>query len=239
MVKIPATDAGIPAIQEAISNEININVTLIFSLERYQQVIGAWLGGLKQLGDRGGNIANVTSVASFFVSRVDTLVDKLLDEKIKQTNDDQKRTLESLKGKAAVANARQAYQIFEKLSLNPAFKALEAKGARLQRPLWASTSSKNPAYRDVMYVEKLIGPHTVNTMPLKTMEAFKDHGEIKPTISENPNESKQILDSLERAGIRMQVVGEELEKEGVRLFSDSYAKVVESIGRKRERIGAI
>lgn len=236
MIKIPGTQEGLAAIEQALSDEININITLIFSLERYQQVIDAWLAGLKRLADRGGDLSTVSSVASFFVSRVDALVDKQLEKKIEQSNADQKKNFEALLGHAAVANARQAYQIFEKVSVSPVFKALEAKGARLQRPLWASTSTKNPKHRDVYYVEELIGKNTVDTMPLQTIDAFRDHGKVKETITQDPNESARTLERLEQAGIHMEDVSRQLEEEGVRLFSDSYNKLLESISQKREKL---
>lgn len=236
MIKIPATQEGLPAIEQALSDEININITLIFSLKRYQQVIDAWLAGLKRLAERGGNLSTVSSVASFFVSRVDTLVDKELEKKAEKAGSEEKKELESLLGKAAIANARQAYQIFEKMSVSPSYKALEEKGARLQRPLWGSTSTKNPRYRDVYYVEELIGKNTVNTMPLQTLEAFRDHGQVKETVTQDPNESARILERLEQMGIHMEDVSRQLEVEGVRLFADSYNGLLESINQKREKL---
>ena len=172
MIKIPATEEGIPAIEQAIGEGININITLIFALERYQQVLDAWVAGLERLAKAGKPLNTVSSVASFFVSRVDSLVDGLLE----------KNGPQRLKGKAAIANAKIAYQMFLKTISGARFTALSTRGARVQRPLWASTSTKNPNYRDVLYVEQLIGPDTVNTLPQATIDAFRDHGVVRNTL---------------------------------------------------------
>jgi transaldolase len=233
MVKIPGTKQGLPAIERALSEGININITLIFSLSRYQEVIDAWLAGLDRLASTGGDVGSISSVASFFVSRVDVLVDSQLETKIAQASSDQKQGLEELLGKAAIANARQAYRIFQRTVAGPAFKRLEQKGARVQRPLWASTSTKNPKYRDVYYVEELIGDQTVNTLPLQTIEAFRDHGRVRKSLIENSDESAHILERLKQAGVDMDAVTAHLEDDGIRLFGESYKNLLESIGSKR------
>jgi transaldolase len=196
MVKIPGTKEGIPAIEQGLSEGININITLIFSLKRYQEVIDAWLAGIGRLAAKGGDIGSISSVASFFVSRVDAMVDSQLEKKISAASGDQKKELEALLGKAAIGNARQAYGIFQRAIGGAPFKTLKEKGARVQRPLWASTSTKNPQYRDVYYVEELIGEQTVNTLPLQTIEAFRDHGRVRKSIDENPAESAEMLQRL-------------------------------------------
>ncbi len=177
MVKIPSTPAGVPAIRQALAEGININITLIFSIENYRQVAEAYLSALEERSAKGQDITRIASVASFFVSRVDVLVDKLLEDKMKAVGASvEQQKLKVLEGKAAIANARLAYQEFKRLFSGPRFAALKQRGVRVQRPLWASTSTKNPTYRDVLYVEELIGPDTVNTMPLTTIESFHDHG---------------------------------------------------------------
>jgi len=230
MVKIPATQESLPAIEQALGEGININITLIFALERYQEVINAWLGGLERLAKSGKPVSSIGSVASFFVSRVDTLVDGLLEKK--------KRP--DLMGKAAIANAQQAYTMFEQTIRSPRFKALEAKGARVQRPLWASTSTKNPKYRDVLYAEELIGKDTVDTLPLATIDAFRDHGNARASLPVPPETSLKTLQQLEDAGIDMKAVTKQLEEEGVKLFSDSYDSLMKTLEEKKEalKVGA-
>ncbi len=226
MIKIPATQEGLPAIEQAIGEGININITLIFALERYQEVMDAWLGGLERWCSVHGAPCTVASVASFFVSRVDSLVDGLLEKKGRK----------ELMGKAAIANARLAYQMFLKVVLGPRFKALAAKGARVQRPLWASTSTKNPNYRDVLYVEELIGPDTVNTLPPQTVDAFRDHGRVRQSLMENVKESSEALARLAEAGIDMKQVTRQLEEDGVRLFAESYDRLIRSLEEKRQAL---
>jgi transaldolase len=226
MIKIPGTKEGLPAIEQALGEGININITLIFALERYQDVMEAWLGGLERLAKAGKPLNAIASVASFFVSRVDTLVDGLLA----------KNKGETLQGKAAIANARLAYQMFLKVIQGPRFKALQAKGARVQRPLWASTSTKNPNYRDVIYVEELIGPDTVNTLPPQTVDAFRDHGRVRPSIVENPAESSRHLEALAKQGIDMKQVTRQLEEDGIRLFAESYDGLIASLDQKRQAL---
>jgi transaldolase len=235
MVKIPSTPAGIPAIRQALAAGININITLMFSLENYRQVAEAYLSALEERLAAGKDISRIASVASFFVSRVDVLVDKLLQDKIKATGAEQQK-LKALQGKAAIANARLAYQEFKRLFGTPRFEALRQHGARVQRPLWASTGTKNPAYRDVLYVEELIGPNTVNTMPLKTLESFRDHGRVRLSVEEDLPQAQAILTALEAAGIDYDQVTSQLQEEGVQKFIDSFDKLFQCIEDKRKAL---
>ncbi len=234
MVKIPSTAAGLPAIRQALAEGININITLMFSLDNYRQVAEAYLSALEERLVAGKDIGHIASVASFFVSRVDMLVDQLLQDKIKATSASaEQQQLKALQGKAAIANARLAYQAFKRLFGTPRFEALRHHGARVQRPLWASTGTKNPAYRDVLYVEELIGPNTVNTMPLKTLESFRDHGRVRLSVEEDIPQSQAVLSALESAGIDYQQVTSQLQKEGVQKFIDSFDKLFQCIEDKR------
>lgn len=236
MIKIPATREGLPAITQAIAEGINVNVTLIFSLNRYAEVIEAYLKGLEIRAGEGLPLDSIASVASFFVSRVDTKVDRLLEE-IMRREGPQAELAASLRGQAAVANARLAYQQFESVFNGPRFAGLRAKGARPQRPLWASTSTKNPQYSDILYVQELIAPHTVNTLPTDTLEAFEDHGEVVRTIrAEDYDGQRSVLQSLESLGISMEQVTWELEEEGVAAFAKSFEALIESIIDKRRRL---
>ncbi len=237
-IKVPATRDGLPAIATLIGEGISVNVTLIFGLRRYAEVIDAYLTGLETLARAGRPLDEVASVASFFVSRVDTLVDKKLEERIAATKDPaEQASLRSLLGKAAVANARLAYQLFEETFTGPRWEALRAKGARVQRPLWASTSTKNPAYSDVKYVEELIGPHTVNTMPLSTLEAFRDHGRVRDTIGEDLAGQREVFTRLAAVGIDMEQVAEQLEDEGVKSFAKSFEELAATIEQRASAIG--
>ena len=224
MVKIPATPAGLLAIQTMIAEGANINVTLIFAVERYVKVVEAFLAGLEELHERGGDLRRVHSVASFFVSRVDTKVDALLKGKPEQ---------QQLQGRAAIANSRLAYEIFSQLHGGARWDRLRGAGASVQRPLWASTSTKNPQYRDVMYVEELIGPATINTMPIATFEAFKDHGRAELTLQKDVEGARRILDRLAMAGIDLAAVTQALEDEGVAGFAKSYRESIQNLGRVR------
>ncbi|MCS7061141.1 MAG: bifunctional transaldolase/phosoglucose isomerase [Anaerolineae bacterium] len=238
MIKVPATPECIPAIRQLIADGININVTLIFSLEGYEAVARAFIDGLKARAAQGLSL-DVASVASFFVSRVDTLVDKLLDEKIAQTPewDQELRTrLSAMKSKAAIANAKLAYQIFKRIFDEPEWKALESAGARPQRVLWASTSTKNPSLPDTYYVDTLIGPHTVNTLPPQTLKAFRDHGRVALTVERDAESAAQLMDDLEQAGISMPHVWQKLQDDGVRLFSEAFQSLLKSIEAKRAAI---
>src|SRR3954454_13468522 len=226
-VKIPATMAGLPAIEDSIAHGTSINITLLFSLQRYKAVVEAYLRGIERLIAGGGDPSTVASVASFFVSRVDTEADKRLESH------------RELQGKLAVANAKLAYRHYLETFTGPRWEYLEGKGATKQRCLWASTSTKNPAYRDVMYVEELIGPETVNTMPLETIEAFQDHGEVPgDTVLEGIDEAEALLGELAEAGVDYADVTDTLEAEGVQKFADSFDQIVESIRTKRGSLAA-
>ncbi len=235
MVKIPSTAAGVPAIRQALSEGININITLMFSLDNYRQVAEAYLSALEERLAAGKDISRIASVASFFVSRVDVLVATLLEDKIKAASvSAEQQQLKALQGKAAIANARLAYQEFKRLFSALRFEALRQHGARVQRPLWASTSTKNPAYRDVLYVEELIGPDTVNTMPLTTLESFRDHGRVRLSVEEDIPQAQAVLAALEAAGIHYEQVTSQLQEEGVQKFIDSFRKLFECIDSKRK-----
>jgi transaldolase len=238
MVKIPSTPAGIPAIRQALAEGININITLIFSIENYLQVSQAYLGALEERLAAGQDISRIASVASFFVSRLDVLVDQLLVNQIKASNDLARlQQLTVLQGKAAIANARLAYQEFHRLFSGPRFVTLKQHGARVQRPLWASTSTKNPAYRDVLYVEELIGPETVNTMPLTTIDSFREHGRVRLSLEEHLAEAQAELAALEQAGIHYSQVTRQLQEEGVQKFIDSFQKLFACLDKKRQVLG--
>ena len=236
-IKIPATPEGIPAIQAALTEGININITLIFSIEAYRDVTEAYLNALEDRNASGKDISHIASVASFFVSRVDTLVDKMLDDKIKATGDSaEQQKFKMLQGKAAIANARLVYQDFKKIFSTPRFETLKHSGAHVQRPLWASTSTKNPAYRDVLYAEELIGPDTVDTMPLETIENFKDHGRAELTIENNIPQARAELEMLESVGISYDAVTQQLLDEGVQKFADSFHQLFQGIEEKKKAI---
>jgi transaldolase len=232
MIKIPATKAGIPAIQRAIGAGINVNVTLIFSRERYAEVIEAYQSGLKDRLAAGHSIDHVASVASFFISRLDTKIDQSLMN-ILDRNPDLKEDVKPLLGQAAVANAKLAYQQFLSEFASMRFEELSTKGAQVQRPLWASTSTKNPAYSDILYVQELIGPRTVNTVPQVTLDDFLDHGEVRVTIDNDLNRAQQSLDSLDNFGISLSKATQELEAEGVKAFAKSYSSLLDSIAAKK------
>jgi transaldolase len=228
-VKIPATEPGLPAIEEMIARGRSINVTLIFSLQRYSEVAEAYIRGLERLVEGGGDPSSIASVASFFVSRVDTETDRRLDEIDGH---------DELKGKLAVANAKLAYQRYKEIFAGERWQALEEKGATPQRCLWASTSTKNPEYRDVMYVEELIGIDTVNTMPEETIEAFQDHGEVAPTLEQRIDDAKRLFEQLEQAGVDYDDVTATLEREGVEKFSDSFSDLLDGIRSKSGELAA-
>jgi transaldolase len=228
MIKIPATKAGIPAISGAIAAGVNVNVTLIFSLQRYIEVMDAYLSGLEQRVDDGLPIDAIASVASFFVSRVDTNVDARL-QAIISAGDWRKERAPSLLGKAAIANARLAYAEYKQVFSAKRFQKLKSGGGRVQRPLWASTSTKNPAYRDVMYVEELVGPDTVNTMPPQTLAAFLEHGLVRLSLEENLDGARQVLADMDALGVSMDEVTEELEVEGVKSFADAFTVLLDAI----------
>ena len=224
-IKIPATEAGLPAITETIANGISVNVTLIFSLERYKAVMEAYLAGLEKRVASGASLAGIASVASFFVSRVDTEIDKRLDEAGADP---------SLKGKAGIANAQLAYQAYEEVFTSDRWRALEAKGAAPQRPLWASTGVKNPEYSDTMYISELIAPGTVNTMPEKTMLAYADHGTPGTAVQKSYDDAAAVMQAVSDAGIDLDDVFRVLEDEGVQKFVDSWDELTGSVRSELE-----
>jgi len=228
-VKIPATAPGVGAIEDSVAAGRNINVTLIFALQRHEEVMEAYIRGLERFAADGGDLSTVRSVASFFVSRVDTEADKRL-EQLGRTD---------LQGKLAVANAKLAYQNYKRVFSGDRWDRLAALGANSQRCLWASTSTKNPAYRDVMYVEELIGPYTVNTMPEETIQAFQDHGKVEDMLEQGVDEAKRLLDDLRAAGVDYDDVTDTLEKEGVQKFTDSFVELKQGIAAKREALAAV
>ena len=237
MIKVPATADGLPAIHDLTAEGINVNITLLFAQQVYEQVVEAYLSGLEALAAKGGEISHMASVASFFVSRIDTEVDKVLDEKIARANDpDEKTRLGALKGKVAIANAKLAYQRYLRLFAGERWQALAAHGAKPQRLLWASTGTKNKAYSDVLYVEELIGPNTINTMPLATIEAFRDHGKLRDSLKADVAEAQRLLGELDRAGVSLQGVTDKLIRDGVRLFSDAADKLFGAVAHKRIEI---
>lgn len=236
-VKVPATDAGIPAIRQLLAEGININITLIFSIDLYDRVTDAYLDALEQRMAQGKPVTRLASVASFFVSRVDTEVDTRLGRLIEAEPDaERRRDLQGLLGTAAIANARIAYDHFQTRFRSDRFKRLQEQGACVQRPLWASTGTKNPSYRDVLYVEELIGPDTVNTMPPTTIDAFQDHGRLERTIDADPDGAYATIAALESIGISMQSVTETLLTDGIRQFSEAFDRLEAAIHRKREAI---
>ncbi|MEX2235908.1 MAG: transaldolase [Dehalococcoidia bacterium] len=241
LIKIPATAAGLPAIRETISRGINVNVTLIFARSRYREVAEAYIAGLEDLvRSKKAPLEAVASVASFFVSRVDTLVDPRLDKLAGEaTSDDVRREARELRGKAGIANARLAYQDFLEIFRGERFRALQDMGARVQRPLWASTGVKDPAYRDTMYVEELIGADTVDTVPPATLDAFRDHGVVRgQTIVEDVEGARQVERRLAAIGIDLEEVGRTLEDEGVEKFDKSFVNLLDGIAKKREMVSA-
>ncbi|MGC1555187.1 MAG: bifunctional transaldolase/phosoglucose isomerase [Bradyrhizobium sp.] len=237
MVKVPATPEGLPAIEHLIGEGISINITLLFSQKVYIQVAKAYIAGLEKLVADGGDPTHVASVASFFVSRIDTAVDKQLDERIARANDPhEKERLAALKGKVAIANAKLAYQEYKKLFSGARWEKLAAKGAKPQRLLWASTGTKNKDYSDVLYVEELIGANTVNTVPPATLDAFRDHGKLRDSLEENVDEARDVLTELDKSGISLDAITEELVKDGVKLFADAADKLYGAVAHKRATV---
>lgn len=235
MIKIPATLAGIPAIEKTIAAGINVNVTLIFSQERYERVMDAYLSGLEKRMAKGLPINKIASVASFFVSRMDTKVDKRLEAIIEEGGANAEKA-KALLGKSAIANAKLAYQQYLKVFGSDRYAEIKKHGGRAQRPLWASTSTKNPAYPDVLYVDSLIGPNTVNTVPPNTLVAFNDHGTVASTLESGVDEAAQVLESLEAIGISVRTVTKELEDEGVASFSNAFESLLDSIEERRPQL---
>lgn len=229
MVKVPATPEGIPAIEQLIADGININVTLLFSQAAYRDVAHAYVAGLKRRSDAGEDVSRVASVASFFVSRIDSLVDKQIEEKLASAEGDEKERLESLRGNVAVANAKLAYQAYLEIFSGTEWEALAAKGARPQRVLWASTGTKNKDYSDVLYIDELIGPDTVNTIPPATWDAFRDHGTVAQTLTEGVDEARQTLADLASASISLDAATDQLLAEAVKLFVDPFDKMIAAV----------
>ena len=239
MIKIPGTPAGISAFRQVISEGINVNVTLVFSLESYRKVAEAYIAGLEERAAAGRPIERIASVASFFVSRVDTAVDNKLDKLIAATDDEaRKNELRALQGKAAIANAKLAYDAYKEIFAGPRWDALAQKGARTQRCLWASTSTKNPKYRDILYAEQLIGPDTVDTMPPATIEAFLDHAVVERTVDKDVDQARAALAAIEKAGISMDEVTLRLQKDGVKQFADSFDELIDAISARRQEMMA-
>ncbi|MGC2473506.1 MAG: transaldolase [Candidatus Sulfotelmatobacter sp.] len=238
MIKIPGTTEGIPAIRQAISEGININVTLLFAQDVYEQVAETYIAGLEALAARGGNLKKMAGVASFFISRIDTLIDSMINEKLKSTTDaGQQALLKSLLGKVAIANGKLTYQAYQRIFSGPRWSALAAKGAQTQRVLWASTSTKNPNYRDVIYVEELIGRDTVNTMPPATIDAFRDHGKLRNSLTEDIPGAQKTMDDLAKAGISMKQVTDKLTDDGVKLFADAFDKLLAAVEKSTQQKG--
>ena len=230
MVKVPGTTEGIPAFQQLISEGININVTLLFAQEVYVEVAEAYIAGLEQLAARGGDVSKIASVASFFISRIDSSVDAILTARLKTASDErEKAALQSLMGKIAIANGKQTYQRYLKIFGSDRWKKQAAKGAQTQRVLWASTSTKNPSYSDVMYVDELIGADTVNTIPPATFDAFRDHGHPRASLTENVEAANQIMDQAAGLGISMKEVTDKLTEDGVRLFAEAFDKLLKAV----------
>ncbi len=232
MIKIPATKDGIPAIRQTLEEGININITLLFAQSAYEQVAEAYLSALEARVAKGQDISHIASVASFFVSRIDTLVDSKIDEKLKtETDANKKALLESLRGKVAIANARRTYAKYQELYGGARWKAPAAKGGQTQRLLWASTSTKNPKYRDVLYVEELIGADTVDTIPPATFDAFREHGKLRPSLTENVAGANKTMSDLEAAGISMKEVTDKLIADAVKLFQDPFKQLLDTIAK--------
>jgi transaldolase/glucose-6-phosphate isomerase len=238
MIKVPGTAEGLPAIRQLISEGININVTLLFAQEVYEKVAEAYIAGLEDLAKKGGNLKKMAGVASFFISRIDTLVDSLIEDKLKATKDAQQQTLlKSLLGKVAIANGKLTYQRYQRIFSGPRWEALASKGAQTQRVLWASTSTKNPAYRDVMYVEELIGPDTVDTMPPATIDAFREHGRLRNSLTEDVAGAQKVMDDLAKAGISIKEVTTKLTDDGVKLFADAFHKLLAVVEKSIQQKG--
>jgi transaldolase/glucose-6-phosphate isomerase len=236
MIKVPATPQGVPAMRQLIADGINVNVTLLFSQAAYERVVESYVAGVETLARDGGDVSRVASVASFFVSRIDSAVDRLLSARMKAASSTREQVLlSSLMGKIAIANAKQTYQKYLHLFSGPRWEALAARGAKTQRVLWASTGTKNPAYRDVVYVEELIGPDTVNTMPPATLDAFRDHGRSRASLTENVHEANAAMDTLAQLGISMPEVTAQLLDDGVRLFAEAFDGLLEAVDR-RDRV---
>ncbi len=234
MIKVPATPEGIPAIEQLISEGINVNVTLLFSQDAYELVAQAYIAGLEKRSAQGQPLDHVASVASFFISRIDSAIDKLLEEKLKAADSpDETSLLQSVMGKIAIANAKLTYQRYGEIFSGGRWQTLADKGAQTQRILWASTSTKNPDYRDVIYVEELIGPQTVNTMPVPTAEAFRDHGKLRESLTEGVDAARKTMETLDQTGISMKEMTDRLLEEGLEIFEVAFDKLLDAIEKAR------
>jgi len=231
MIKVPATPEGIPAIRQLLEEGLNINITLLFAQSAYEKVAEAFIAALEARAAKGQPVNHIASVASFFVSRIDSLIDSKIDALLKTASGDAKVLLESLHGTIAIANAKLTYKKYQELFGGPRWKALAAKGAQTQRLLWASTSTKNPKYRDVLYVEELIGADTVDTIPPATFDAFRDHGKLRPSLTEDVPGAARHMENLAKAGISMKEVTEQLVVDGVRLFAEAFKTLLEATGK--------
>jgi transaldolase/glucose-6-phosphate isomerase len=236
MIKVPGTAEGLPAIRQLVGEGLNINITLLFAQEVYEEVAEAYVAGLEEFSTRGGNLKGIASVASFFISRIDTLVDSMLAAKLKvASNAKEEALLKGLLGKVAIANGKLTYQRYQRIFSGPRWQALAAKGAQTQRVLWASTSTKNPAYRDVIYVEELIGSDTVNTMPPATIDAFRDHGRLRNSLTEDVAGAQTVMNDLARAGISIKEVTDKLSDDGVKLFADAFDKLLAAVAKSTQK----
>ncbi len=234
MIKVPGTEAGLPAIKTLIGDGININVTLLFSEDTYVKVTESYIAGLEHLASKNGDVSKVASVASFFISRIDSAIDSQISDKVKQSKDAKERELlESIEGKVAIANAKLTYKRYQEIFSSDRWKKLESKGAKSQRVLWASTSTKNPKYPDTLYVDQLIGPDTVNTIPPATFDAFREHGTVKQTLTEGVDDAKRVMENLAKVGISMKKVTDELVIDGVKLFADAFQKLLDTVEKQR------
>lgn len=234
MIKVPGTPEGVAPVRQLTSEGININITLLFSQEAYIKVAEAYIDGLEAAQKAGKDISGIASVASFFVSRIDTLADSMIETELKNPGSpEREQLLRSLHGKVAIANAKQAYRFYQQMIASPRWKSLAAQGAQTQRLLWASTSTKNPKYRDVLYIEELIGPDTVNTIPPATMDAFRDHGAVRRTLDADLAAADATMTNLEKAGISMQKVTDQLLDEAIKLFADAFSKLIAAVEQKK------
>jgi transaldolase/glucose-6-phosphate isomerase len=236
MIKVPGTPEGIPAVRQLLSEGININVTLLFAQAVYEEVAAAFIDGVEKFAASGGDVSQLASVASFFISRIDSLVDSLAGDQIKKETDaGRKAKLQGILGKVAIANGKLTYEAYQRIFSTSRWKALAAKGAQTQRVLWASTSTKNPNYRDVIYIEELIGPDTVNTVPPATVDAFRDHGKPRPSLTENLEGARKTMADLASVGIVMKNVTDKLTTDGVKLFADAFGTLLAAVEKSTKR----
>jgi transaldolase/glucose-6-phosphate isomerase len=237
MIKVPGTPEGIPAVRQLLGEGINVNVTLLFAQAVYEQVAAAFIDGVEKFAASGGDVSKLASVASFFISRIDSLVDSLVGEQLKKETDaTRKLKLQGILGKVAVANGKLTYEAYRRIFSTPRWKALAAKGAQTQRVLWASTSTKNPNYRDVIYIEELIGPDTVNTVPPATVDAFRDHGKPRPSLTEDLDGARKTMADLASVGIVMKDVTDKLTTDGVKLFADAFDTLLAAVEKSTKRV---